>query len=199
MSPTMRRASGRSTRSSTSWSSSRMATRVSRGFALIRISRFIGNRRLASAWRLGTRTGAVSERRGGGTPERERAPDGRNVTGDPPLERDRPRRTRLPDLTRGSQRTIAWTQRTTDRIPRASVRSASKRKPCTARGTICADGGRCCFGRRCAWRASTAPRVAQRERGGKSTRVVSPLELLQPTVRFRKSGNDLRVVSPSSP
>src|SRR6059058_6136845 len=40
MSPTMRRASGRSTRSSTRRSSSRMATRVSRGLPLINISRF---------------------------------------------------------------------------------------------------------------------------------------------------------------
>src|SRR2546425_173717 len=40
MSPTMRRASGRSTRSSARRSSSRMATRVSRGLPLIRISRF---------------------------------------------------------------------------------------------------------------------------------------------------------------
>src|SRR6478736_9726226 len=40
MSPTIRRWSGRSTKSSTSRSSSRMATRVSRGVPLIRISRF---------------------------------------------------------------------------------------------------------------------------------------------------------------
>src|SRR2546427_11842140 len=40
MSPTERRESGRSTRSSTRRSSSRMATRVSRGFPLINISRF---------------------------------------------------------------------------------------------------------------------------------------------------------------
>src|SRR6266702_6391183 len=40
MSPTERRESGRSTRSSTRRSSSRMATRVSRGFPLIKISRF---------------------------------------------------------------------------------------------------------------------------------------------------------------
>src|SRR5204862_691004 len=40
MSPTERWESGRSTRSSTRRSSSRMATRVSRGFPLIRISRF---------------------------------------------------------------------------------------------------------------------------------------------------------------
>src|SRR5829696_8844486 len=41
MSPTMRAASGRSTRSSTRMSSSRMATRVSSLVVLIRISRFI--------------------------------------------------------------------------------------------------------------------------------------------------------------
>src|SRR5206468_3992565 len=40
MSPTMRRASGRSTRSSTRRSSSRIATRVSRALPLISISRF---------------------------------------------------------------------------------------------------------------------------------------------------------------
>src|SRR6266545_994352 len=40
MSPTERRESGRSTRSSTRRSSSRMATRVSRGLPEIRISRF---------------------------------------------------------------------------------------------------------------------------------------------------------------
>src|SRR4051812_9809018 len=40
MSPTVRRWSGRSTRSSTSRSSSRIATRVSRWLPLIRISRF---------------------------------------------------------------------------------------------------------------------------------------------------------------
>src|ERR1044071_5193354 len=43
MSPTMRRASGRSTSSSTNWSSSMIATRVSRGVALIRISLFIAH------------------------------------------------------------------------------------------------------------------------------------------------------------
>src|SRR3954468_22847998 len=41
MSPTMRRLSGRSTRSSTSFPSSRIAIRVSRGAALMRISLFI--------------------------------------------------------------------------------------------------------------------------------------------------------------
>src|SRR5262245_51663795 len=43
MSPTIRRASGRSTSSSTNWSSSMIATRVSRGVALIRISLFIAH------------------------------------------------------------------------------------------------------------------------------------------------------------
>src|SRR2546426_416078 len=55
MSPTMRRASGRSTRSSARRSSSRMATRVSRGLPLIRISRFkarsLGTGRPAAARR----------------------------------------------------------------------------------------------------------------------------------------------------
>jgi hypothetical protein len=41
MSPTMRRLSGRSARSSTSFPSSRIAIRVSRGAAFMRISRFI--------------------------------------------------------------------------------------------------------------------------------------------------------------
>ncbi len=41
MSPTIRRVSGRSTCSSTSWSSSRMATRTSRCVAEMRISRFM--------------------------------------------------------------------------------------------------------------------------------------------------------------
>src|SRR6266581_3324838 len=44
MSPTMRRLSGRSTRSSTSFPSSRIAIRVSRGAALMRISLFIFRR-----------------------------------------------------------------------------------------------------------------------------------------------------------
>src|SRR3954471_5131974 len=43
MSPTIRRASGRSTSSSTSWSSSMIATRVSRRVALIRISLFMAH------------------------------------------------------------------------------------------------------------------------------------------------------------
>src|SRR5881296_3121566 len=55
MSPTMRRASGRSTKSSARRSSSRMATRVSRGLPLIRISRFkarsLGTGRPAAARR----------------------------------------------------------------------------------------------------------------------------------------------------
>src|SRR3954469_23255465 len=59
MSPTMRRASGRSTRSSTNSSSSRIATRVSRGAALINSSRFIGLRADPRRRRLGDGGGAA--------------------------------------------------------------------------------------------------------------------------------------------
>src|SRR5213075_2211155 len=55
MSPTMRRLSGRSTSSSTSFPSSRIAIRVSRGAALMRISLFIVAR-LTLARRLGERS-----------------------------------------------------------------------------------------------------------------------------------------------
>src|SRR4029079_13231580 len=55
MSPTMRRLSGRSTRNSTSFPSSRIAIRVSRGAALMRISLFIVHRSQI-ARRLGERS-----------------------------------------------------------------------------------------------------------------------------------------------
>jgi len=55
----MRRASGRSTSSSTSWSSSSIATRVSRGVALMKISRFITLHLPRHEWRLGTREAAA--------------------------------------------------------------------------------------------------------------------------------------------
>src|SRR3954464_13037111 len=51
MSPTMRAASGRSTINSTSTSSSRMATRVSRAVVFIRISRFMPSPLLAETGR----------------------------------------------------------------------------------------------------------------------------------------------------
>jgi hypothetical protein len=100
MSPTMRRASGRSTRSSTSWSSSRMATRVSRGFALIKISRFIGVRHKPWRWRL-SGTGVAEWKKVWGEPWLVHVAHGNSREECPGLRWDRPR---CPRLKRASTR-----------------------------------------------------------------------------------------------
>src|SRR5437879_5226064 len=89
MSPTMRQASGRSTSSSTSWSSSMMATRVSRGVALIKISLFMCSQRAHFPRRLG----------GMGTSEIQKV-----FFGGPAKRCDRPRRIRLDTVQQRTER-----------------------------------------------------------------------------------------------
>ena len=166
MSPTMRRASGRSTRSSTSWSSSIMATRVSRGFALIRISLFIDARHTASSRRLGGR--AVAElQRVGGEPSRMHLVDGGTRKECPTHPCDRPRRPRLERAAARSRRPHGrrWFQRCAERRAIGPLNQAVQRKQDER-----AQNGQDGVDRESAQIAHVPARVAERGESGRKRR-----------------------------
>jgi hypothetical protein len=165
MSPTILRASGRSTRSSTSSSSSMIATRVSRGVALMRISRFISLRQRTSPRRLGKGSVAahgviVDARHPALCADGAGGLDGRSLRLTKPG--DRPRRLRL-------KRTTAHRLANSDQQMASLLQHRAERHAIDTRHEVThrkegehAKSGQQYAGRPVAKHAHDAPRVARR-------------------------------------